>query len=206
MIKILTILKVVDTSHLIKDESDIFKTSRVACINTNEQIMNMVKSNWSDSDRCTKKARLKLLSSPKVTSSPTRNKDILSRIYYEKTLFGPGSGREKQLFGGDRCFLIRSLAMLEVLDLDIFLVGPRAMGNFLLTSTIYFENFKREGWINDKVGRPESLSVKNGLSRTKTDPLMTSVLFFAGNLRVQFGLLQFATFLEPRDDKSKVSS
>ena len=114
--------------------------------------------------------------------------------------------REKPLFGGDRCFVIRSLAMLEILDFDMFVIGPRTFGNLIMASTIYFESLKGEGWISDKVGRPESLSVKDGLTRTKTDPLMTNVLFSTGNLRVQFGLLQFATFLEPRDDKSKVSS
>ena len=92
---------------------------------------------------------------PQVTSSPVKNKNVLSRLYYEKTVLRPDMVRERKLLKGDRCFLFRDPSILEVLNFDIFIVGPRTYGHVLLASTYYFGGFPKKGWISEEVGLSE---------------------------------------------------
>ena len=84
----------VDTSQLIKNKQDLLSTKKVACMVENEQMMNL------------------------IISSPTKN--ILSRIFYEKTRLRPDMVEERAIFGIDRCLLSRQPEMIKVKHLEMY--------------------------------------------------------------------------------------
>lgn len=76
----------VDTSHLIKNERDIFTSKKMACVAQDDQLVTM------------------------ILSSPTKN--ILSKVYYEKTKLRPNMVKERQFFKSGRCLLYRDMKLV----------------------------------------------------------------------------------------------
>ena len=115
----------VDTSQLIKDESDLFKTHRVACLVKSEQLANM------------------------ISSSSVKN--VLSKVYYEKTRLRPEMARERAILKSDFCLLsIDSPLIYDLLNSDFFLFGERKGGNYLLANSFMFEKLFNRVWLNEK--------------------------------------------------------
>ena len=118
--------QVVDTSQLVKDEHDIFTTQRVACFVRNETLHTM------------------------VANSPAR-KNILSRIFDEKTRLRDDMAKERAMLKGDRCLPPRSPEMFDLMNSDVFLVGPgTSMDLLLITSSFLFGRPFKSMWITEK--------------------------------------------------------
>lgn len=114
----------VDTSDLIQNPRDIFTTKKVACMLENDQFTNM------------------------ITSSPTRN--ILAKIYDEKTLLRPDMIKERAVLKRPRCLLFRDPSVFQLLKSDLFLVGERTAGNLLMSSSFLFEGMFKKLFVNQK--------------------------------------------------------
>lgn len=109
----------VDTSHLIKDKSDLFSTHLVACFIG--QLRNMI-----------------------TDSSPT---NILTRVYHEKTLLRPGMVKEMEILKGNRCHLSGDPAMANLLESSFYLIGERSVATLLGSLPFLVEPFsKRKIW------------------------------------------------------------
>ena len=108
----------------VKDERDIFTTQKVACMLENEQLTNL------------------------IASSPTKN--ILWRIFNEKTRLRPDMIKEREIIERDRCLLFRDPKMIQLLRSDIFLVGETTAGNLLMSSSYLFEEMSNKLWVNQR--------------------------------------------------------
>ena len=115
--------QVVDTSSLIIDESDIFKSRKVGCMLKNDQLHNMI------------------LNSP--------NKNILSRIY-ERTRFRPDMLKEKTLLKSDRCLLTRDARMFQLLHSNVFFLSERKAAELFLAVYFLGEAFFKLLWLNER--------------------------------------------------------
>ena len=126
----------VDTSQLIKDEHDIFSSRRVACILENDQLHNM------------------------IISSPTKN--ILSRIFQEKTRLGPDMTKERELFEGENCLISRDYKMTQLFSSEIFLVGERHTADLLMSTFEGFEGIFNKLWISETIYEYNLVAYYNG--------------------------------------------
>ena len=119
-------VQVVDTSQLVKNEQDIFSTSKVACMLKQDQLHNM------------------------IGSSSTKN--ILSRILYEKTRLRPDMAKERELLKSDHCLAERSPKLLSLFSSDnFFFVGERNMFHIFLTAFSLVDGFFNKLWIAEKI-------------------------------------------------------
>ena len=121
------LLQVVDTSRLIKDDNEMFTTEKTACLLKDGQIHAM------------------------ITSSP--NRDVLSRIFYEKTLLKPEMEMERKMLGEERCLIGRNIPMTKLLEAsldDFFLVMQRQTRNTLLGSSFLLGRVFKMMWISEK--------------------------------------------------------
>lgn len=84
-----------------------------------------------------------------LANSPTKN--ILTRIFKEKTFFRPDMVKEKELFRGDRCLVLRDPLMVQAFASDLVLFGPQNTGNLLMASAMYFDGIQGKVWVSDKV-------------------------------------------------------
>ena len=118
------LLQVVDTSQLIKNENEILSTRKVACMGKNDQLVNM------------------------IISSPTKN--IMWRIFHEKTRLRPDMVKEREILEDDRCLLARNLEKLEKIlkSTRIYLIADRRMIDLVLASSFIFENNIKKLWIS----------------------------------------------------------
>ena len=97
----------------------------VACVIANEQMSNM------------------------ITSSPVKN--LLSRVYYNKTLLRPDMLKERELFNGDHCWISKELQkMLPLLESDVFLLAERKIANLLLSIPIIVDQIPKRIWLNER--------------------------------------------------------
>ena len=83
-----------------------------------------------------------------ILSSPTRN--ILSRIFYEKTQFRSDMEAEREILKKDRCLLFRDPKVLQLLKSDLYLCGERTGGNLLMSSSFLFEGMFKKLWVNKR--------------------------------------------------------
>ena len=106
----------VDTSQLIKNRYDIFRSSRVACFLDHEQEMNIIQA------------------------SKFRQKSLLSKIFYEKTFLSPGMVTERQLLKGDRCIGKHDVSLINLIKSEhVFFVGSQFLMDFVLALLSMFE-------------------------------------------------------------------
>lgn len=121
------LLQVVDTSQLIKNENEILSTRKVACMGKNDQLVNM------------------------IISSPTKN--IMWRIFHEKTRLRPDMVKEREILEDDRCLLARNLEKLEKIlkSTRIYLIADRRMIDLVLASSFIFENNIKKLWISQQL-------------------------------------------------------
>lgn len=115
-----------DDSQLIKNQADLFSTSRVACLVADEQLHNMI------------------LGSPGT-------KNLLWRIYHEKTLLKPEMTKERAIIKGERCLIPRSIQLLEFFKSFVFFVCPATAANLVQASLFLFKQQAISLWINEKV-------------------------------------------------------
>ena len=115
----------VDTSQLISNERDIFRSSETACFCENDPLMNL------------------------IISSP--NKNILSKIFWEKTWLNPSMKKERELLKEDRC-IIRDFSKLPSLFRSpIYLIGELNSANVILASLAsLLEGALKAIWLNEK--------------------------------------------------------
>lgn len=115
----------VDTSPLIKDEPDVFSTSRLGCMAKGDQIMNL------------------------ITSSPNR---FLSRIFKEKIQLRPYMVEEREFLGGNHCLVSRKIIpkFEKLFQFDLFFVGPRISANIFLTSIGWFKDIFEKLWLSER--------------------------------------------------------
>ena len=118
--------QVVDTSQLIKDERDIFNSpnSKVACFAKGEQLHNLILS----------------FSSPK---------NVLTRIFKEKTMFGANM-KERELFKDGRCLISLNPKMADLMNSPIFAIAPRTTANFFLVLFHMLQGVFKEIWVTEK--------------------------------------------------------
>ena len=114
-----------DTSELIVDSHDVFSTRKVACMMKKEPLSIM------------------------IASSTTRN--ILWKIYYEKTHLRSDMEKEKAFLGRDLCHLdIDPVHMMGILNSDVFFVGQRSTGEVLMSTSIPYAGDSKKLLLNEK--------------------------------------------------------
>ena len=120
-------VQVVDTSQLVKDEQDIISTSKVACMLKDDQLHSLIVS--------------------------SRTKNVLRRIFHEKTRLRPDMARERAILENDRCLLPSDYVKItKIIQIsDVFLVGERTLANLLLTSLSMLEGLLKKLWIPEKI-------------------------------------------------------
>lgn len=114
-----------DTSQLLKDEQDIFSSPKVACFLKNDQLHSMVIS--------------------------TQVKNILSRIFAEKTFFRADMLEERALLG-DRCLFTSDFIKIAkiIQDSDVFMLGEGTLMNMLMAGMSLLEGVFKKMWLNEK--------------------------------------------------------
>ena len=115
----------VDTSQLIKDERDILSTWKVACVLENGQLYNQA-----------------------VSSRDKKN--IISKIFYEKTRLRSDMAKERNILGGDRCLLSKDPTKIsKLLNSDVYLVAERNLADFFLSGTFLVSGALKKLWISE---------------------------------------------------------
>lgn len=115
-----------DTSLLIKDAQDLFRSRSVACLLENDQLHLMIKS------------------------SPVKN--ILSKIYNEKTsLLKHNMVEERSLFETDKCLITRDYKMTQLVSSDVVLIGERHTADLLMATLEGLGGVFNKMWISDKI-------------------------------------------------------
>ena len=97
----------VDTSELVIDEEDAFRSRRVACVLGTGQLASLI--------------------------AATPNKNVLWRLYHEKTRLREDMESERQLLGKDNCWITDDPNMFQLLKADGFALGERNVKNFLIS-------------------------------------------------------------------------
>lgn len=110
---------VVDTSDLMQTEQDLFNTRRVACFLDKEKEMNL--------------------------ATDLTNKNILTRIYNEKTKFRADQVKERKLCNNERCLFPRDLRTIDLIDSDLYSIGSKTLFNFFLAFFAQF-NANKKMW------------------------------------------------------------
>ena len=112
------LLQVVDTSQLLKDETDIFKSKKVACLDESDQLTAL------------------------MANSPANN--ILGKLY-QKTKFRADMTKERQLLQNESCLMpLIGFKMIKILKSDIFVLGGRKVRFCLIArryQKVYFDFF-----------------------------------------------------------------
>ena len=83
-----------------------------------------------------------------ITSSPTKN--ILSRIFYEKTRLRPDMVEERAILGKDRCLITRDRLVMQLLDSEFYLFGERKLGTLLMGVPLFVEAMPKKLWLNER--------------------------------------------------------
>lgn len=113
----------VDTSQLIKDERDIFSTSKLACVFKGDQLAGMM-------------------------SSPTKN--ILSRIFNEKMRLRPEMVEERETLDDNFCLISRTQKVFQFFKFDFFILVPRITANIFVAMIDSFDGLLGKVWISEK--------------------------------------------------------
>ena len=72
-----------------------------------------------------------------IASSP--NKNLLWRIFDEKTRLRPDQIEEKQIVENERCLVPRDPKIVALLKTDAFVVGDRKMVDTFVETSLLFE-------------------------------------------------------------------
>ena len=113
----------VDTSQLIKDEHDLFSSRLFPCFFDNDQLSNL------------------------IVSLPTKN--VLSRIFYEKTRLRPDRVEQRKILGKDRCLMSPDIQMLRLLKIGGFLFAERKVLHLLLAMPVFVESMPNKMWLRE---------------------------------------------------------
>ena len=86
-----------------------------------------------------------------IVSSSTKN--VLWRIFHEKTRLRPDMARERAILENDRCLLPSDYVKItKIMQIsDIFIVGERTIANILLPSLYMLEGIFKKLWIPEKI-------------------------------------------------------
>ena len=115
---------VVDTTHLIRNERDIFNSRKVACLLQDGQVYNL------------------------ILSSPTKN--ILTKIFHEKTQLRPDMQRERAILQKSQCLLFRNPKVFQVLNSDVFFVAELTLAHLMLGMTSLLNKVFNSLWISEE--------------------------------------------------------
>ena len=63
----------------------------------------------------------------------TPNKNVLWKLFYEKTRLREDMVKERQVLGSDHCWITGQSNMFQLLNSDVFALGERNLKNFLLS-------------------------------------------------------------------------
>lgn len=86
-----------------------------------------------------------------VESAEFSRKNLLSKIFYEKTHLGEHMLDERQLLQNDRCLLKRDPSLLKLMKSEhIFLVASQPLASFLLAFMSMFEK-GRSIWLSEQI-------------------------------------------------------
>lgn len=116
-------MQVIDTSDLVKDDKDVFSTSKTACILRDSESFSM------------------------IISSPAGS--ILRKLY-EKTRLRPDPVKERETLGSDRCLITRDPFQVTNLGkLNVFFVGEKKLADFGFASSS-LEGIDYKFWVSKK--------------------------------------------------------
>ena len=113
----------VDTSELVKDEVEAFRTRKVACVLGVGQLASLI--------------------------AATPNKNVLWRLFHEKTRLREDMVKERQFLETDHCWITGQSNMFQLLKSDIFAMGEQNAKNFLLSVPGAFTD--KGVFCNDKI-------------------------------------------------------
>ena len=116
-----------DTSQLVIDAGDIFRTNKVACILKYGQMYDL------------------------VVGSPN-NRNLLWKIFHEKTKIRSDMKKENEIFPDGRCLVgLIGFKILEIISSKVFFVGDRRLADFFLSGTFFIEGSIKKIWISEKL-------------------------------------------------------
>ena len=118
-------VQVVDTSQLVKDKQDLLSTQKVVCIFKKGLLHNLASSSSKNS--------------------------LLRKIYYEKSRLRPEMKMLRELYG-DRCWVTLDRKIMQlVLANGIYVLGPKDVGNLLMSIGSLVKSFFTKVWLIEKI-------------------------------------------------------
>ena len=118
------LVQVVNTSQLIKDDFDLLNNQKVACFLEDEHLTST------------------------ITNSPSKN--VLTRVFNEKTWLREDMKKEREMLKSGRCMLSRNPSISALLDSDVYFIGERSLANYLLANPIFFKSLFKKLWVNER--------------------------------------------------------
>lgn len=119
-----SVFQVVNTSQLIKDDQDLFSSQKVACFIEEEHLTSL------------------------IASAPSKN--VLTRVFNEKTWLPPGMTKERHILKSDRCLMKRNPSIYSLFNSNFYLIGERSSANYVLAISFMFERLFKKLWINER--------------------------------------------------------